>query len=451
MNQTYDSNELEKIIESTFYGLFVANSQGVIIFVNRAFERITGFLREEVVGRKMGDLLASGQYKDSVTLRVIKSLKSETIVQKLPNGKSIIVTGNPLFDNNGKLWRVVVNVRDVAEVASLQQYVNRSEVEESLTSESGGVVVCSKAMREIEDLARRMGHVDSTVLILGESGTGKEVCADLVWFFSKRVKEPFVKISCSAIAENLLESELFGYIGGAFTGANAKGKQGFFEKANNGTIFLDEVGELPLHLQSKLLRILQERAVVPVGGTTPIPIDVRIICATNRDLRKMVAEGSFRKDLYYRLNVVSIVVPPLRERKVAISNLAYKFLNLFNIQYGFHKQLDNRVLDVFMRYDWPGNIREIKNTLERLVVMNCNDIIFPEDLPEEFQHLVAVSENMHNASLATVLENTEKSFIHMCLKSCRTTRELAKRLGISQSSAVRKLRQYGLRFEQDQE
>ena len=439
--------ELEKIVEAAFYGLMVTDAEGRVILVNRSLERITGLPREVSLGKKMSELVESGLVKDSAVVRVLKSLRTEKVTHNLPSGKQIFGTANPVFDTSGKLWRVVVNCREIAEITTFQHYVDSSASTDFVGS--GGflndAVVSSEQMKEIEDLAKRLGHVDSTILILGESGTGKEVCADLVHKYSARAKQPFVKVSCSAIADNLLEPDLFGYIGGAFTGANPKGKQVFFEKADKGTLFLDEVGELPLHLQSKLLRVLQERVIIPVGSNTPVSINVRIICATNRNLEEMVEQGLFRKDLYYRLNVVSILVPPLRERKAAINDFVYRFLHMFNLQYGYNKQLSHGILDIFSRYDWPGNIRELKNTIERLVVVSKGDLILPDDLPNELKR-VGSAEVCKNITLEDVLKSAEKGFITECLKGTRTTRDLAKRLGISQSSVVRKLKEHNIRL-----
>jgi len=397
----------------------------------------------------MMELVEAGFYQESVTMRVLKSHRTETIVQRLRSGKDIVVTGNPVFDSTGEIWRVVTNARDIAEIAAMQHLLGYV-VPGGQDSGNAGVIIRSRQMREIDELARRLGPVDSTVLVLGESGTGKEVCAGLVHQHSKRSKAPCLKVSCSAIAETLLESELFGYTPGAFTGANREGKKGFFEKAHNGTLFLDEIGELPLHVQAKLLRVLQEKQVIPVGSTTAVPVNVRIICATNRDLAQMVRDRTFRKDLYYRLNVVTITAPPLRERRGAISSLTYEFLNRYNIRYGLNRQIDPDVLEIFINYDWPGNIRELKNTVESLVVTVKGSVILPEDLPAQMRKMPLAPKMVLHANLQAILERTEKGFLEVCIRRCRTTRQLARRLGISQSSVVRKLKHYGLTLGQDQ-
>ena len=443
MLQAVDDREMERILEASFDGIFVTDGKGVVCIVNRAYERITGIRREDVLGRSMMDLVKEGLYHQSVTMRVLKSHRTETIVQRLRSGKNIVVTGNPVFDNAGEIWRVVTNARDIAEIAAMQHLL-AYVVPGGQDSGNAGIIIRSRQMREIDELARRLGPVDSTVLVLGESGTGKEVCAGLVYRHSKRSQEPCLKVSCSAIAETLLESELFGYAPGAFTGASREGKKGFFEKAHSGTLFLDEIGELPLHVQAKLLRVLQERQVTPVGSTTAVPVDVRIICATNRDLAQMVRDGTFRKDLYYRLNVVAITASPLREQRGAISSLTYEFLNRYNMRYGLNHQIDPDVLEIFVNYDWPGNIRELKNTVESLVVTVKGSVILPEDLPAQMRKMPIAPKMAFHTNLQSILDRTEKGFLEVCIRRCRTTRQLARRLGISQSSVVRKLRRHGL-------
>lgn len=443
----HGERELEFLIEASFDGLFITDGNGIVLFINRAYERIAGIRREEVLGRSMEDLVTEGFYHESVTLRVLKSKRTETMLQRLRNNKIIVVTGNPVFDQSGNLSRVVTNCRDITEIKALQQYLDRFALQEDSGIELPGMVIRSRKMREIEELAKRLGPADSTVLIMGESGTGKEICASLVHKYSRRASAPFIKVSCAAIADNLLESELFGYAPGAFTGALRDGKKGLFEKAHTGTLFLDEVGELPLHLQSKLLRVLQEGELKPVGSTRNVPVDVRIIAATGRDLPQMVLDGSFRKDFYYRLNVVNILVPPLRERKTAIISLTYAFLHRFNTRYSYNRQIDTEVLEMFMTYDWPGNVRELQNIVEMLVVTAKGDVIIPEDLPEELRIQPGVLPSQQRSlCLKDILERAERGYLSSCLRRSKTTRELARRLGISQTSVVRKLKKYNLRL-----
>jgi transcriptional regulator with PAS, ATPase and Fis domain len=298
-------------------------------------------------------------------------------------------------------------------------------------------------MRQKLDLAFHVAHVDSTVLILGESGVGKELIAQLIHRASKRSKEPFIKINCGAIPTNLLESEFFGYEPGAFTGALREGKPGLFELAQGGTLFLDEVGEIPLDLQVKILRTLQDKEITRVGGKKNINLDVRIVAATNRDLEKMMQENTFREDLYYRLNVVPIVLPPLRNRKEDILPLINDFLAKFQLQYGYQKWIHPDVMERLLNYDWPGNIRELENTIERLVVTSRGECILPENLAG-IPAASADPGKQLKTSLKRTLESNEKKIIADVYRNVKSTRKAAVLLGISQSSLVKKLNKYSI-------
>jgi transcriptional regulator with PAS, ATPase and Fis domain len=288
--------------------------------------------------------------------------------------------------------------------------------------------------------------VDSTVLLLGESGVGKEVVAKLLHRLSKRSTKPLVAINCSAIPENLIESELFGYETGAFTGAQKRGKQGLIEFANEGTLFLDEIGELPLSLQVKLLRVLQDKKLMRLGGITEIDVNVRIVAATNRDLYKMVIDKQFRADLYYRLNVIPIEIPPLRKRKSDILPLCHHFIDVYNHKYGINKELSLSTGQALENYDWPGNVRELENLIERLVVTTNHNIIDFEDLPQFLVHndsdinsKIKIDEIMH---LREAQELTEKLLIEKAYENYKNTYEMAEALGVNQSTVVRKINKY---------
>ncbi|GAV21984.1 sigma 54-interacting transcriptional regulator [Carboxydothermus pertinax] len=306
------------------------------------------------------------------------------------------------------------------------------------------IVYKSAAMEHVVELARRVADIDATVLILGESGSGKEVIASLIHQESRRRTENFIKINCSAIPDNLLESELFGYEQGAFSGANKNGKPGLFELANHGTIFLDEIGDLPLQLQAKLLRVLQDKEIYRLGSTTPRKLDVRIIAATNRDLSQMVKNKTFREDLYYRLNVIPIVIPPLRERPEDIPALIHYFLEVFNKKHGFKKLFAPELVDFLTEKPWPGNVRELSNTVERLVIVSTGKIVTLEDYQNLFT-TVKIKENPEDLSLAKKLNTVEKSLILKALETHGSTRKAAKALGISQASFIRKARKHGIK------
>ncbi|MGE4539588.1 MAG: sigma 54-interacting transcriptional regulator [Desulfovibrio sp.] len=451
------SRELRSIIDSSFDGIFITDGEGVTLQINRAYERITGIRAAEVVGRSMRDLVREGFYDQSVTLLVLESLRSETIIQKVKRGKTIVVTGNPILDEKGKLWRVVTNVRDVTELQRLQEELEkisalhdryRMELDSLRKSigQGGRIVVRSKRMRDVYEQALRLAQVDSTVLILGESGVGKEVVASIIHEHSPRKDRPFVKISCAAIPEALLESELFGYVHGAFTGACRAGKPGVFELAHQGTLFLDEIGELPLGLQAKLLRVLQERMVLRLGEVRPTAVDVRIMAASNRDLETLMRQGLFRSDLYYRLSVVPLVVPPLRERREAIFDFIYRFLGSFNRKYGLSRQIDPEACDYLAACSWPGNVRQLENTMERLVVLCQGDVI---TRGAATRALAAARgggevETTEETGLRGILETAEREAIRQALATHGSTRKAARALGVNQSTIVRKARRYGL-------
>jgi transcriptional regulator with PAS, ATPase and Fis domain len=307
-------------------------------------------------------------------------------------------------------------------------------------------------MENILQLAAKIADVDSTVFILGESGVGKEVIARFIHKRSHRDKGPFVKINCGAIPETLLESELFGYETGAFTGAKRQGKPGLIEMANEGTLFLDEIGELPLNLQVKLLQVLQEHRLVRIGGIKPITVNIRVIAATNRDIENMVKKGEFREDLFYRLNVVPITIPPLRERRDDIIPLIYHFLEEYNRKYDKAKKISAEAKDILIKYNWPGNVRELENTVERLVVTVEEDVILPHHLPENLKE-INIPLKVVNVDgiipLKDAVEMVERQLLHKAVEQCNSTYDIAKILGVNQSTVVRKIQKYGIKLKRD--
>ncbi|VFQ46742.1 sigma 54-interacting transcriptional regulator [Desulfoluna butyratoxydans] len=458
LKHSSDTNEeLQAIIESSFDGIFVTDGNGTVTRLNRAYERLTGIKRSEIMGKSMTELVSKGYYSESVTLKVLKSRQPESVFQEVKNGKTIMVTGTPVLDKEGQITRVVTNVRDVTqlnrlqhELCSMQTLRSHYEVEiNSLRQEQGDgqYVIRSKKMLEIKALAMRIAQVDSTVLIQGESGVGKEMVAEMVHENGKRKGKPFIKINCASIPEALLEAELFGYTPGSFTGASKKGKAGLFEAADNGSIFMDEVGEMSLPLQSKLLRVIQEKEVTRIGDTRPITVNVRIIAATNRDLEKMVQEKTFRKDLFFRLNVVPIHIPPLRERAEAIVPMIQHFLAKYNKRFEFAKQIDREAVDILTAHPWPGNVRELENVIERLVVITPGELIGAADIPDSIRNPDGNGglPSLTGKPLKELLEEVEARAITEALKTHGTTRKAAEALGINQSTVVRKASRYGLR------
>lgn len=447
--------ELNKVIQSSFDGIMETDAKGNILIVNDAYVRITGISKEELIGKNVQDLVRDGYYDRSVSLMVMEKGKAVTIEQKLKTGKKLLVTGNPVFNERGELIRIITNARDLTELEQLRQDVEQAqelsrhyqeELKKIRISQESNFVAESRQSKDIIDLIMRVSQVDTTVLIQGESGVGKEIVAQELHKQSPRYNQPFIKINCAAIPESLLESELFGYDAGAFTGANKHGKMGIFELANKGSLFLDEVGEIPLHLQVKLLRVLQDGEFTRVGGSKPIRVDVRVIAATNRDLAQMVSDGTFREDLYYRLNVIPIYVPPLRERKEEIAPLVRHFLSMFNEKYGFNKTITASALGILMEYNWPGNIRELRNVIERAVVTSANSVI--EDI--SFLNVEQQDKNTNIPNYAPInlkqeVEEYEKQIIRKYIDKYGSLRKAARYLGSSQTTIWRKATQYGIK------
>lgn len=453
------NRELDAIIESSYDGLCITDGEGIILRVNKAFEMITGINAHELLGKDVKFVEKEGLMSQSVLSLVLEKRESVTVMQEMRAGKTSLVTANPVFDRQGSVIRVVVNVRDITELNMLKQkleqvqglsqhYANQLRNLHFRYKGANNLVVNSSKMRNLLETVIRLAEVNSTILITGESGTGKELIAETIHNNSARKNGPFVKVNCGAIPESLLESELFGYESGAFTGARKEGKLGYCELASGGTIFLDEISELPLSLQAKLLRFLQNKEIIRIGGRNPFKVDVRIIAATNRNLLEMVRKREFREDVYYRLNVVPINIPPLRERKEDIPNLVVHFMQLFNNKYRLAKRIDPGVIDILMRHDWPGNIRELENLIERLVVTTANNIITADDLPSYLSNMV--SDNSSEVLVSSIIpmrkavESVEKQLLKMAYAQYTTTRQMARELEVAASTIVRKAAKYGI-------
>ncbi len=451
--------QLDAIIDSSYDGLWVCDRYGKVVRINRASEKINGVNAKQVVGRKMEDLVREGLLDRSVTVEVLRARAAITIIQKLRNGKQILVTGSPVLDDHGEISLVVVNERDITELNRL-----RNELEESRAlarryrsklSQAQGkknllsqMVIRSESMHRVLDMAMKVAHVDSTVLIMGESGVGKGAFAKVIHMASRRKDGAFIRIDCGSIPESLIESELFGYEEGAFTGARAKGKPGHFEIAEGGTLFLDEIGNLPLNVQAKLLRFMEENEVVRIGGTTTKKINTRVIAATNRNLEEMSTKGEFRQDLLFRLNVVPLKIPPLRGRMDDIPPLICFFLKQFNKKCSMNKAILPRAVDCLCRYSFPGNIREVANLVEQLVVLTPGDHIDLEDLPShvlmgESKKDVYLTRDGRN--LPEAVASLEREIIVNALKTYGSQRKAAGPLGINQSTLARKAKRYGIR------
>ncbi|HOQ09320.1 MAG TPA: sigma 54-interacting transcriptional regulator [Syntrophomonadaceae bacterium] len=445
--------QLAAIIDSSYDGLYITDGQAVTLHINKAFERITGVTAEECLGRSMHELVAEGYFSRSGTLLALEHRKPVTVPLQAKTGKHALVTSTPVFDDDGNIILVVTNVRDLTELNQLKQKVDdletlskayHVELQQMRMESAAKYVFNSAPMRDLMRTIIHVSSVESTVLIQGESGSGKEVVADMIHYHSPRRDMPFIKINCAAIPQNLLESELFGYEPGAFSGADRRGKPGIFELANHGTLFLDEISELPLDLQAKLLRVLQDQKVMRIGGTEPIQVDVRIIAGSNVNLWEMVQRKLFRTDLFFRFNVVPIYVPPLRERIDDIPVLCAHFLDMFNKKYNLNKRIAPEVLQAFVHYDWPGNVRELRNLIERLVVTTMHDLITLDDLSAWSTLVPGQISDGKIPTLQEAIEETERKLLVAAFHQCKTTYEVAELLGISQASVVRKAKKLGI-------
>lgn len=451
--------DFDTIIESSYDGIYITDANGVTLKVNSAIEEMAGIPKEYYIGKNVNDLVERGILDGSVTMKVLEREKVVSLVQRNYKGKDILFTGTPIFNDQKEIVRVLINVRDLSKLNDLEIELRKAkELNEEYRREilnlqregtmHKGIVIKSDVMEKLYESADRIANVDATILILGETGVGKDVFAKYIYDKSERSKDgKFIKLNCGAIPAELLESELFGYEPGAFTGANPKGKTGLFEAAHNGILFLDEIGELPLDLQVKLLRVLQEGEIQKIGGVKQKKVNVRIIAATNKDLKQMVADGQFREDLYYRLNVVPFHIPPLRERREDIIPIAQHVIKKVNEKYNMNKRFSHELRGFFHTYNWPGNIRELSNLVERLIVTTPRDEVTPNDLPEEYTKNLKEEQSFQiNAiiPLKKAIEQTEKKLLQLAANEYETTYEIAEALETSQPTIVRRLQKYGI-------
>lgn len=437
--------DLKDVFEYAFDEILVTDEQGIVVRVNSTCERHYQLAAEELVGKHVKELQKDGIFYPSATLEVIEKKRPIELVQTTKSGEYLHVRTRPVFDDEGNLRRVISYSRDLTELYQLRQKVEemdnqlktyKKELRE--TYEHEGLIFKSLAMQKIVDTIKKVSVVDSTVLVLGETGVGKSRLVRHLHEVSHRKNESFYEINCAALPTNLIESELFGYSGGSFTGANREGKKGLLESAHKGTLFLDEIGEMPIEIQAKLLQVLQEKTFRPIGGRELKKVDVRIVAATNRDLSEMVKQGTFRKDLYYRLNVIPIAIPPLRERTEDILPLIYHYLQHFNKKYGRDVKLAPGTLQMFVGYPWEGNNREIENVIERIVI-TVDDVVTVEDLPLSMQE-AAVEQS--GQSLYKMLEEVERNIILKAYKTYGSSYKVAEFLQISQSAATRKIKKF---------
>lgn len=397
----YIDNEF--ILDNLFDLLTVSDKNGTLVKVNSQIEKQFGIKKELAVGTSVNDLETNGVLSKSITKEVLKREselkdtaekgKPYSLVQDTKTGHRLLVTSTPLYGRNGELYKIFNISKDVTSMKELEvklqeaeELIKEYETKVSSMENSQKIVTSNLSMQHALNTVMQITTVDSTVLIEGETGVGKDVMARNIHDTSINKDGPFVKVNCGAIPDSLLESELFGYKKGAFTGALNQGKAGLVASAEGGTLFLDEIGELPLNIQVKLLDLIQSKTYYPIGSVDPQTASIRIIAATHRDLAQMVKDGSFRQDLYYRLNVVPIYIPPLRERRSEIPRLTNEFLRKFCEKYNKNKHISREAMAIIINAPWPGNIRELENMIERMVVTSPSHIITPEDLPKQIQN-----------------------------------------------------------------
>lgn len=430
--------------------------------VNPAAAKLIGVKVQDVVGENIAQLAEKGVIDQALTPHVLKARHPVTkLLYVLKTEKYIMSTGIPVFDEDGNIILVVVSEYDMTTLNTLQvqleelrhvadKYKDEFAHLKLLDFKKHGIISESQEMKQVLHVSLKLARLDvSNILLLGESGTGKGLIAQFIHKSSKRACNPFIPINCAALPESLLEAELFGFEKGAFTGAGTKGKIGLFELAQNGTILLDEIGELPLSVQAKLLKCLDEHEIRHIGGLKPIKINCTIVAATNRDLKARVKEKKFREDLYHRLNAFNIQMPPLRERPEDIVELANFYLSQYNREFGMQKRLSLNAINKLQKYSFPGNVRELKNILKHGVVMgedNMLDDILTDVLESgenRGSHFSALNEN-RALTLEEQLRLFERSILEHALRRCKTTRKMAEYLKTSQSRIARMLKKHQL-------
>jgi PAS domain S-box len=440
------NDELNTILNSSFDGILVTDEAGRILRTNAAACNLCCLEEHNILQKFVDDVL---QLQSPSLWKSI--LRGRKAVTKEVSSRHLLITGNPVFREDNTLRRVIFNLRDLSllhelrdELKTTKELSHQYRQELDSLRRGGDIIANSSKMLSVLDLAKRVAAVDSSVFIKGESGVGKEVIAKFIHENSKRSTGPFIQVNCAAIPENLLESELFGYEGGAFTGSRKEGKPGLFELANQGTLLLDEIGDLPLILQSKLLRVIQEREFVRVGGTKVRKIDTRLISATHRDISEMVKEGLFREDLFFRLHVVPLSIPALRERPEDVLPLVHSFREKVCHKYGLDKDFAPEVLQWFLSEKWPGNVRQLQNTVEQLIVTCPESIVTTSQLVKEQPDDTSVIQVSSIMPLKEASSEVERQILNLALKQTHNTYDLGKLLGVNQSTVVRKLQRLGI-------
>lgn len=455
-----NNKQMRTIIDFSSDGLYVVDEDGITLEVNKAYEEMTGINRNEVIGKDIRDLVLMEYFDESAAYMALRSKKTTTIMQKINKCKYFVATATPVFDNSKKKVKMIVtSVRDITYLNHLQSQTRKIELDNEIDAKHNikhhpQIIYKSQQMQTLIKKAKKIAAFPTSVLITGDSGTGKEVLANYIHQYSPQKEGPFIKVNCAAIPSELFESELFGFANGAFTGAKKGGKAGFFEKANMGTILLDEIGELPLMMQAKLLRVLQDQAITRIGDTRPIPLNFRLICSTNKDLRELIYKKQFREDLWYRINVIHLDIPPLQKRKSDILPLIDFYLMMLCEQFGLIKKIMPETIKLMESYHWPGNVRELKNIIEYLVVSTSVPSIFPRDLPEHIRdnwklesdteyEEYHISPSSHR-NLKEAMNQFEAQIILEALKSSPSIRKAAIKLEIDHANLIRRMKRLGI-------
>jgi transcriptional regulator with PAS, ATPase and Fis domain len=449
-----DAELLEAMVEASEDRLMIVSADGLVLDLN--FGSVFG---KEIIGRHVKELQQAGYFDRSVALEVIRKKASVTMVQTARNGTKLLVTGKPVFGDHGALRFVVLTARDITELnralSALEESRKLSEryrtelrLLEMRDLEARNIVMRSPQMRAVYELAMRSAPVDLPVLLLGETGTGKGLFAKLIHQHSARSAGPFLEVNCGAIPDGLMEAELFGYARGAFTGADPRGKVGLIELAHGGTLLLNEIGDLPPPLQVKLLRFLEDGEIQPVGAVKPRRPDVRIIAATNRNLGEMIGHGRFRRDLFYRLNVLTIQIPPLREHRDDIPWLIDMMLAQLESKLQRQPRISAAALNMIARYGFPGNVRELWNLIERLAVLTGADVIDVSHLPPEVSaghHTASALGARRDGTFRQAMRDAEAAIMREAVERFGSQTQAARHLGLGQGTISRKLKKLGLR------
>ena len=432
--------------------MMLSDANGIILQVSETYEKNFGFAHGSIVGKSAFDLEADGTFSPCITAEIIRTKKKITTTQTINHTHTNVMTvGIPLFDGAGSLkYAVCFNTVSMEQINAIHR--NFQQMQDSLTQYSQEIAelrtrntatsLVWKSQSMQRTLMQNTANTRANILITGETGVGKSAVAKAIHAMSDRADKPFIEVNCAVLHENLIESELFGYEKGAFTGASSTGKIGKIELANHGTLFLDEIGELPPHIQSKLLQLIQEKTIERVSGTKRIELDIRLIVATNRNLEEEVHKGLFRSDLFYRLNVIRLHIPPLRQRPEDILPLAHRFLTRFCEEYHKDLTLSPRLLSYLEQCPWPGNVRQLENMMERLVICAQDPIVDIGVLSSEQMGGAPLPLPIEGGTLAQQMEAFEGRIIRDAYAKYGTSVAVAKALGISQPTAARKIAKY---------